>query len=155
MMMRDVLGYFAYKYNGDGAKILEAIERKEPVTKEQIQSMYKKLDYDFFTVVDENYPEMLKLVNNPPIVMFYKGDIGLINEDNDIIAKQTYGGIRILHAYDANITSKGIEMNCVMACECHDDMDMLIEHMEHAQDNLPKLLSLARDRFPKNKNIER
>lgn len=60
MMMRDVLGYFAYKYNGDEAKILEAIERKEPVTKEQIQSMYKKLDYDFFTVVDKNYPEMLK-----------------------------------------------------------------------------------------------
>lgn len=27
MMMRDVLGYFTYKYNGDGAKILEAIER--------------------------------------------------------------------------------------------------------------------------------
>lgn len=72
---------------------MEAIERKEPVTKEQIQSMYKKLDYDFFTVVDENYPEMLKVVNNPSIVMFYKGDIGLINEDNDIIAKQTYDGI--------------------------------------------------------------
>lgn len=49
--------------------------------------MSKKLDYDFFTVVDENYPEMLKIVNTPPIVMFYKGDIGLINEDNDIIAK--------------------------------------------------------------------
>lgn len=58
---------------------MEAIERKKPVTKEQIQSMYKKLDYDFFTVVDENYPEMLKLMNNPPVVMFYKGDIGLIN----------------------------------------------------------------------------
>ena len=39
MMMRDVLGYFAYKYNGDSAKILEAIERKEPVSKEQLHSM--------------------------------------------------------------------------------------------------------------------
>lgn len=61
----------------------------------------------------------------------------------------------MLHAYDTNITSKGIEMNCVMACECHDDMDMLIEHMEHAQDNLQKLLSVVRDWLPKSKDIER
>ena len=61
----------------------------------------------------------------------------------------------MLHAYDTNITSKGIEMDCVMDCECHDDMDMLIEHMEHAQDNLQKLLSDVRDCIPKNKNIER
>ena len=155
MNMRDVLGYFAYKYNGDSTKILEAIERKEPVSNDQIKAMHKKLDYDFFTVVDDNYPEMLKHINNPPIVMFYKGDIGLISEENEIIGKQTYDGIRMLHAYDTNITNKGIEINCVMACECHDDMDMLIEHMEHAQDNLQKLFSVVRDRLPKTKDIER
>lgn len=97
---------------------------------------------------------MLKHVDNPLIVMFYKGDISLINSTNEIIDKQTYDGIRILHAYDTNIIYKGIEMNCEMACEYHDDMDMLIEHMEHAQDNLQKLISVVRDRLPKTKDIE-
>ena len=155
MEMRDVLGYFAYKYNGDSSKILSAIEEKEPVKDEQIKAMYKKLDYDFFTVIDDNYPEMLKHVENPPIVMFYKGDISLINPTNDIIAKQTYDGIRMLHAYDTEFTSKGIEMHCVMACECHDDMDMLMNKMEHAQQSLQKMLSVYQSRNAKEKSFER
>ena len=155
MEMRDILGYFAYKYGGDSSKILEAIENKEPVTKEQIHAMYKKLDYDFFTVVDENYPEMFKHINNPPIVMFYKGDIGLIHEDNEMIAKQTDEGIRMIHAYDTNFTSKGVELNCVMACECHDDMNMLVGRMEHAQESLQKLLTVVKPQERKDKSHER
>lgn len=61
----------------------------------------------------------------------------------------------MFHDYVTNITSKGIEINCVMACECHDDMDMLIEYMEHVQDNLQKLLSVVHDRLPKTKDIKR
>ena len=155
MEMRDVLAYFAYKYEGDSSKILDAIVRKEPVTRELINELKQVLEYDYFTVVDDNYPEMLKNVENPPLVMFYKGDISLINPENEIIGKETYEGVRMLHAYNTNFTSKGIEMNCVMACENHDDMDMLIKHMERAQDSLQKLLSVVRERLPKNKNIER
>lgn len=155
MEMRDVLGYFAYKYNGDSTKIMSAIENKEPVTNEQIKELHEKINYEFFTVVDDNYPEILKNVDNPPIVMFYKGNIGLINEDNDIIAKQSYDGIRMLHAYQTDFTNKGIEMHCVMACECHDDMDMLINKMEQAHETLQKLLSIRNGLERKEKSIER
>lgn len=155
MEMRDVLGYFAYKYNGDFNRIFEAIENKEPVNAEQIKALHKVIDYDFFTIVDDNYPELLKRVENPPVVMFYKGDISLINTESEIIAKQSDEGIRMIHAYDTEFTSKGIKMKCVMACECHADMDMLVDKMERAQDSLQKLLSVYHAKEVKDRNMQR
>ncbi|MDD6467227.1 MAG: hypothetical protein PUF50_03495 [Erysipelotrichaceae bacterium] len=49
-------------------------------------------------------------------------------------------------------TNKGICMNCVLACECHDDMDMLVEH---AQDSLKKLLSVFHAKEAKDRNMQR
>jgi len=155
MEMRDVLGYFSYKYYGDNFKILTAIERKEKVSDEQIQAFHKRIKYDFFTIVDDNYPEMLKHVNNPPIVMFYQGDMSLIHEDNEIIAKETIDGVRMIHAYETNITNRGIEMKSVMACECHEDMDMLVDKMHQAQETLKNILSIVPVKEAKEKSFER
>ena len=155
MEMRDVLGYFAYKYNGDSRKILEALDKRETVTPSQINQFHEKIEYDFFTAIDDNYPEILKSVENPPIVMFYKGDIELIHPDNEIIAKQSSDGIHMIHAYQTEFTNKGITLHCVMACECHDDMDMLMNQMERTHHNLEKLLSIVHSRQPKSKDIER
>ena len=155
MQMRDILGYFAYKYNGECFKIIEAIANKEQVTKEQIQAFHNMRKYDFITVIDDNYPEMLKHVENPPIVMFCKGDPSLISPDNEIIAKESDEGIRMVHAYEVEFTNKGICMNCVMACECHDDMDMLIEQVEHAQESLQRLLKVYQAKEVNEKSMER
>lgn len=143
MKMRDLLGYFAYKYNGNYGKILKAIEGNEYVSSKQIELMYKKLDYDFFTLIDDDYPEMLKRVDNPPIVMFYKGDISLINEENKIVGRQTEEGIRMIHSFKTNVTSEFIEIEHLVACECHDDMDGLVEWIEETQECVEELISMG------------
>ena len=43
------------------------------------------LNYDFITILDNEYPERLKQGNRPPFVLFYKGNINLLN-NNDIIS---------------------------------------------------------------------
>lgn len=45
-------------------------------------TIYKN-DCDFITIIDENYPEKLKQIYNPPSVIYYKGDISIL--DNDCI----------------------------------------------------------------------
>lgn len=40
-------------------------------------------------------------------------------------------------------------MNCVMACECHDDMDMLVNKMNDAHSILNELVSLKQSRDSK------
>lgn len=77
--MRNILIYFAIKYHGDYQKILNAIKTKEKVQNEDLQ---KVKNIKALTIIDENYPLSLKNCYMPPFVIFYQGDISLINEEN-------------------------------------------------------------------------
>ena len=136
MEMRDILAALAMKYNGELLPLLQALERQEQVDDTMFSSFKSKLKYNYVTIIDENYPELLKHVENPPIVLFYKGNLDLINPDRQILAKISEEGVRMLHVVDPELTPKGIKMDYVMACECHDDMDMLMERMRIAQKDL-------------------
>ena len=47
-----------------------------------------------------------------------------------IIAKESDEGVRMLHVIDPELTPRGIKMDYVMACECHDDMNLLMSKMQ-------------------------
>ena len=78
--MRNILIHFAIKYNGDYIKILSAIKDKEIVTNEDIEKI-KKANICALTCLDDNYPSFLREIYAPPFVLFYKGDISLLNSD--------------------------------------------------------------------------
>lgn len=71
--MRNQILYYAIKYSGDYHKIKNALIKKE---------YYKKIKCKdkFITIVDKNYPKKLKMLKKPPLIIFYKGDIRLLNK---------------------------------------------------------------------------
>lgn len=71
--MRNKILYYAIKYNGDYNKIKKAMINKEPY---QIVKTASK----FITIYDKVYPDKLKRLNRPPFILFYKGDIELLNK---------------------------------------------------------------------------
>lgn len=68
----DLIAY-AIKYQGAYDKIYQAIKNKEGI--EHYQNI------EALTILDTNYPKSLLDLSNPPFVLFYKGDISLINKD--------------------------------------------------------------------------
>ncbi len=78
--MRNILIYFAIKYKGNYKKIYNAILKKEIVDSSEIEKV-KKLDIKAITIIDDIYPISLKNCYQPPFVLFYKGDISLINSE--------------------------------------------------------------------------
>lgn len=76
--MNEILVYFAIKYGGDWDKIYSAINKKEKVNNEEIKEALLNCD-KYITLLDDNYPQRLKNIYKPPFVLFYKGDINLIN----------------------------------------------------------------------------
>ena len=153
MEMRDILAALAMKYNGELLPLLQALERQEQVDDTMFSSFKSKLKYNYVTIIDENYPELLKHVENPPIVLFYKGNLDLINPDRQILAKIREEGVRMLHVVNPELTPKGIKMDYVMACECHDDMDMLMERMRIAQKELIDCIELFKTKSAKTNMI--
>lgn len=72
--MREQLLYYAYKYYGDYKKIKKAIEKQEK---------WEKIEYkgNYLTILDFNYPTVLKKLLFPPWVLFYEGDITLLEKE--------------------------------------------------------------------------
>ncbi len=74
MEWKDKIVYYAYKYSGDWTQIAEAIKNNEEICDCVIEDKY-------ITVFDEKYPECLKRLRFPPWILFYEGNLDLLNEE--------------------------------------------------------------------------
>lgn len=86
---RDVLLAFALKYNNDWQKIYDAIKNKEELKGDILDSNDKYLaslkakGWKCISLIDKDYPEILKHVNKIPFVVFTKDPKNIINSDLD------------------------------------------------------------------------
>lgn len=84
---RDILIYFALKYEGDYEKILNAIKSREKINDRAYEEEFNKgEEFKAITIVDYDYPHAFKCIPNPPLVVFYKGDVTLLNNLDKAIA---------------------------------------------------------------------
>lgn len=118
--MEKVLLYLSLKYNGDFQKILKALQEKEPVDKEKANESEKELlekGYKYTTIISKDYPNELQFINCPPFVIYYKGNLDLINKKS----KKTLINIVGTRSSDIygertiqNITRNLIKYNCTI-----------------------------------------
>lgn len=80
MNIRDLVLYFALKYEGDFNRIYNALSNKEKFDGEALCKMKEQLDCQYISIFDEEYPSGLRKINCPPFVLFYKGNIDLLDE---------------------------------------------------------------------------
>ncbi len=86
MNSRELLIAMAMHYNGDVLAVINAINRKEFISEEEVEGHLKNLKSNALTILDPEYPDYLKRLHMPPIVLFYYGDISLISNLNNNIA---------------------------------------------------------------------
>ncbi len=77
--MKDIILYFAHKYFGDWERIYDAIEMQEDVDFDYLEDLKLEYGENYVTVLDDEYPKELKLIQKPPFVLFYKGDKSLFH----------------------------------------------------------------------------
>ena len=87
-----IILYFAIKYNGNYKKIYEAIKNKEQVYSSDLNDIESKIKSKYITIVNPLYPNSLKQIGTPPIILFYYGDITLLSRSNivAVIGKREY-----------------------------------------------------------------
>lgn len=104
---RDILIYFAIKYNGDFNKMFNAIQSKEDLglAKEELEVKLSKVNSKVLTILDVDYPSCLKHAYRPPLVLFYHGDLSLINNPKCL----SVVGSNISKSYGEDVAMKVIE----------------------------------------------
>lgn len=88
MEARSLLIYLSVKYEGDFARMLQAIKDHEPAEPKEIDETVASLPKDIktLTILDEDYPASLKQCFKCPLVLFYYGDLDLIKKDDKCVA---------------------------------------------------------------------
>lgn len=82
MNARDYLIHLSLKNNGDIDKIMADIQQKNETEFEENPPINAKV----ITFLDDEYPEILKQVFKPPLVLYCYGDISLLNQYEKTIA---------------------------------------------------------------------
>jgi len=75
---RDVLLYFALKYEGQYEAIISSIRNKVQIDEQDYRFVTTNYKGDFITIVDNEYPLEFKKIYRPPLVVFYKGNLKLL-----------------------------------------------------------------------------
>ncbi|MDT2827699.1 MAG: DNA-processing protein DprA [Enterococcus viikkiensis] len=66
--------------------------------------------HDFITIEDADYPEALRYVSTPPLVLFYKGNLNLLKREMLAVVgarEATKYGYRVLQALMPDLTKRG------------------------------------------------
>ena len=75
-----VLLYLSLKYKGDWDMIFSNVG-KEVVDEEYLNQELSKMKFKYVTILDKEYPEQLKGIYKPPLVLYYYGDINLLKKE--------------------------------------------------------------------------
>ncbi|WP_338984098.1 hypothetical protein [Spiroplasma endosymbiont of Othius punctulatus] len=84
--MEKVLLYFALKYKGDWDKVYKALETKEKIEMNVLTEAIKSIRCNWTTIISSDYPEALKYTFKPPFVIFYIGDLRVLNTTNNVMS---------------------------------------------------------------------
>lgn len=103
MNSREILLYYALKFNGNWGAIYDAISSKEELDEKEAQKVISKVNSKYVTLFDPEYPKQLSKICKPPFVLFYQGDISLLSDDKRKIAVV---GSRKFTEYGQTMTEK-------------------------------------------------
>jgi DNA processing protein len=92
-MERETLAAYAYQYQGAWDMIARAVVSKQAPVSAVIRERY-------ITILDAQYPSCLRQLASPPWVLFYQGNIGLLEEPMITIV-----GSRDLSPYGEHLTA--------------------------------------------------
>lgn len=76
--MEEILLYFSLKYAGNFDLIYQALQQKEVIDNELKCKLFKNIKAEYTTLISADYPSALREIACPPFVLFYYGDLSLL-----------------------------------------------------------------------------
>ncbi|MCR5491495.1 MAG: DNA-processing protein DprA [Bacilli bacterium] len=80
MTSSELVAYLSIVNKGDWNGIMNSIHVKMPVDEEKALAALAKLKSHYVTLLDPNYPQILKEIARPPLCLFYRGQLSLVQD---------------------------------------------------------------------------
>ncbi|AWX42862.1 DNA processing protein SMF [Metamycoplasma cloacale] len=111
--MNEYLLYFVYKYKGNWDEIYHALKNFELIDSDyhnQIKKQQEMSTSKYVTVLDDGYPDVLVNADKMPFLIFYRGDLKLLDNNNivcltgNLISKNTLELLKEIEKIDQEVT---------------------------------------------------
>lgn len=86
MNANEILLYLAIKNDGNWDKIYHDILLKANINEEEYEPLKASIKSKYVTLLDDDYPTVLKSMVKPPFVLFYYGDLSILTNYNKFLA---------------------------------------------------------------------
>ena len=83
---RDILIYFSIVHRGEWSEIQKAIMEHKPLNYEDVKSVVESCKSKVLTIFDPEYPEALSKIPSPPLVLYFEGDLSLVQDMDHCIS---------------------------------------------------------------------
>lgn len=80
MEAKDILVALSLKYEGDYEKMLSDIRKKVPLTKEEKERGQRETKSMVVSIVDSDYPSCFRSCYQPPLLLYYYGNLSLLEK---------------------------------------------------------------------------
>lgn len=104
----------AITYSEKGIRLLEQAKKMEDVS--------KKYGISYCTIEDKEYPSVLRNIADFPYVIYYRGDIGILNQNKNIAVigtrKSSDVGVHLSYKAGEMVGDKGINLVNGLALGC-------------------------------------
>lgn len=81
MESREIVLALSLLFKGDIEQILEVITKKQYFEVSYLKEVIKNFKGNYISIFDEIYPASLRAMPKPPVVLYYKGNIDLLNKE--------------------------------------------------------------------------
>ncbi len=86
MKSDEILLALSLKFNGDWEQIYRALVARETSDLEPYLLRAQRMRCQYITILSEQYPPQMRCQRYPPFVLFYHGDLSLLNDINKNVA---------------------------------------------------------------------
>lgn len=112
MKANELLAYLALITRGDRAAIINHIRQKTPVNFEEVTRVAAGIPTKYVTLVDEDYPSAFKDLANPPLTLFYRGNLALLSDSSRCVSfigtrKPSSYGLQMARTLAGGYASRG------------------------------------------------
>ena len=134
--INDTLMCLAVKYNGNFDDILDAIKNHEDIDYVAMIQYKKELRYKYTSLIKDDYPEVLKDTDGPPIVLFYEGNAALMNKDDTMIYSVNSNKHRFIVSVKPVTFKNERVLDYCAACENQNDLDEILSYLRREEPGL-------------------
>lgn len=105
LQAKDILIALSYYYDGDWESIYKHISGNKPISEAIKTDAYKNINSSIITILDADYPLVLSETYRPPFVLYYYGNLKLLNSEY----KLGVAGSRVVSPYGIRVTNSIIK----------------------------------------------